>query len=43
MRKNPHIRTLRGESKEQYINIVLKSCPIYNIVWLIRGMCNILS
>ena len=40
MRKN---LTLRGKLKEQHLSTVLKSCPIYNIVWLIRGMYNILS
>ena len=29
MRKNPHDKILRGKSKEQYINIVPKSYPIY--------------
>ena len=27
MRKNPHNKILRGESKKQYLNIAPKSCP----------------
>ena len=32
MRKNPHDRILRGEPKEQYLNIVPKSFPIENMI-----------
>ena len=32
MKKNPHGRILRGEPKEQYLNIVPKSFPIENMI-----------
>ena len=30
MKKNPHGRILRGEPNEQYLSIVLRSCPLIN-------------
>ena len=32
MRKNLHRKILKGKSKEQYINIVLKSCSLQYVV-----------
>ena len=32
MRKNLHQKILKGKSKEQYINIVLKSCSLQYVV-----------
>ena len=29
MKKNPHSRILRGETKEQHLSTVPKSCPFF--------------
>ena len=34
MRKNPLDRILKGEPKEQYLNIVPKSCYIYIYIYI---------